>query len=272
MPGFMNKETLEREAQRLGVNLDGLKWPEKQQAVFAALTKEKYEDNLDENLSGADTDGDSSCVSAPFFSPHVEDTEKGQTLTESVHVHVPRTYDPMAPMRGKKVVISPEMAATTNQLFGYDEELDEELIVEEVVHEHDSAYKAGKDIVTGTYTVKEKTGKKVIAHSALPKIGAGIEFYPDRDWVPIVTYKGRKGYLYTHHRLPNIKQLLIESGYYEEYKSRFQHEPNVWHAAGKLLCCDINLANSVLREIERRVSEDKIRNNQNSEYIRKQLG
>lgn len=282
MPGFMDKETLEAEAARLHVNLEGLKWPQKQQAVFAAQTREKngevieepassgeqplevgsfFSSGMQENLAHADTDGDAKGIPS---------TQR-PVMQEPVHVHVDVPYDPMADMRGKRVLICPEMAATPNQLFGYEEELDEEIVVEEVRHDVDSAYRAGKDLVTGTYTVKEKTGRKVIAHTALPKLGAGVEYYPDRDWVPVVTYRGRRGYLYTHHRLPHIKQLLLESGYYEDYKHRFQHEPNVWHAAGKLMCCDINLANSVLREIEKRAADDRAQRQQNAEYIRRQL-
>lgn len=275
MPGFMDKETLEAEAARLHVNLEGLKWPQKQQAVFAAQTREKN----GEPIEWPDSGGDMPLEPGPFFSSGMQEKlsksdPDGDDISipqEPVHVHVDVPFDPMDGMRGKRVLICPEMAATPNQLFGYEEELDEEIVVEEVRHDVDSAYRAGKDLVTGTYTVKEKTGKKVVAHTALPKLGCGVEYYPDRDWVPVVTYKGRKGYLYAHHRLPHIKQLLLESGYYEDYKHRFQHEPNVWHAAGKLLCCDINLANSVLREIEKRVAEDKVRREQNAEYIRRQL-
>lgn len=268
MPGrFMDKETLEAEAARLHVDLEGLKWPQKQKAVLDAMKEEKL---MQQNkLSGADVDGDIPSASAPDFFSDADDAPVPQ---DPVHVKVEAEFDPMADMAGKRVMICPEMASTPNQLFGYEEELDEDLIVEEVRHEHDSAYRAGKDLVTGTYTIKEKTGKRVVAHTALPKIGAGVEFYPSRDWVPVVTYKGRRGYLYVHHRLPNIKQLLMESGYYEDYKQRFQHEPSVWHAAGKLLCCDINLANSVLREIEKRAADDRAQREQNAEYIRRQLG
>lgn len=276
MPGFMDKETLEREAERLHVDLEGLKWPQKQQAVFAAQTREKNGEEIGEPEAG----GMRPQEPGSFFSSDAgEDMRVGDTdgdymptAQKPVHIHVDVPFDPMADMRGKRVLICPEMAETPNQLFGYDEELDEEIVVEEVRHDVDSAYKAGKDLVTGTYTVKEKTGRKVVAHTALPKEGCGVEFYPDRDWVPVVTHKGRRGYLWTHHRLPNIKQLLIESGYYEDYRHRFKDEPFVWHASGKLLCCDINLANSVLREIEHRVAEEKVRREQNTEYIKRQLG
>lgn len=275
---FMDKETLEAEAERLQLDLTGLKWPQKQKAVLDAQRLEKegkpVSSGMQEKLSTSDADGD--LVSdfeldrmSERIAKHYEESSARQVKQETVHVHVEVSNDPMDQMRGKEVMICPEMAATPNQLFGYEEELDEEIIVEEVRHDVDSAYRAGKDIVTGTYTVKEKTGRKVVAHTALPKEGCGIFFRPDRDRVPVVVSKGRRGYLWTHHRLPNIKQLLIESGYYEDYRNRFKDEPYIWHSSGKILCCDIQLAESVLRDIERREAEARAMREQNAEFIRK---
>lgn len=308
---FMDKETLEAEAERLQLDLTGLKWPQKQKAVLDAQRLEKegkpITNVLQENLSNADTDGDAhlpktakelnesevkrfienlnSDTVSEFELDRIADKAeehyrqmaeekylKQKKQQDPVHVHVDVPYDPMDRMRGKQVMICPEMAPTPNQLFGYEEELDEEIIVEEVKHDVDSAYRAGMDLVTGTYTVKEKTGKKVKAHTALPKQGCGIYFRPDVDRVPVVVSQGRRGYLWTHHRLPNIKQLLIESGYYEDYRNRFKDEPYVWHASGKILCCDIQLAEAVLRDIERKHAETRVIRDQNAEFIRKTMG
>lgn len=272
---FMNKDTVESEAKRLEVNLDGLTWPQKQKAIMDAQKKESKElrSSMVESVDNKDYNQALNEV-IDMLDGITNDTQIDEANIsnqgEEVLIHVPQ--DPMDEMRGKTVMISPEMAPTSRQLFGYDEELGDELVVEEVQHDVDSAYKAGKDLVTGTYTVTNKTGRKVIAHTALPKQGAGITFRPDQDRVPVVTFQGRKGYLWTHHRLPNIKQLLIESGYYEDYRTRFKDEPFVWHAAGKLLCCDISLAESVLRDIERKEREERLRNNQNQEFIKNQLG
>lgn len=270
---FMDKETLEQEAARLGVDLTGLKWPQKQKAVMNAQSKEKGEEPV-EDLPMKDLTVDeiksilfNEDVDDPFV-PVIPTKEQGQ----EIYIHVENPQDPMEQMRGKKVLIAPEMAKTARQLFGYEEDLGEEITVEEVVHDVDSAYKAGLDTVTGTYHVTGKTGKRVKGHTALPKQGAGITFRPDRDRVPVVTFEGRSGYLWTHHRLPNIKQLLLESGYYEEYKGRFKDQPFVWHAAGKLLCCDIQLAESILVEIERKERTRRIRKVQDDAFLRSQLG
>lgn len=278
---FMNKETVASEAERLGVDLTGLTWQHQLKAILEAQTAEKEAENLAikkqidlHNMvqkAGKELSEDE--IKTILFNEDVDDPfvpviEVGK----EVYIHVDNPEDPMEQMRGKILMIAPEMAPTTNQLFGYEEELGDEIVVEEVVHDVDAAYKASKDLVTGTYHVTGKTGKKVIAHSALPKQGAGITFRPDVDRVPVVTFHGRSGYLWTHHRLPNIKQLLIESGYYEDYRNRFKDEPFIWHAAGKLLVCDRNLAESVLRDIERKAREERVRLQQNAEYIQRQLG
>lgn len=273
----MDKETLEAEAKRLHVDLSGLTWPQKQGAVMAA---QKAEGTGSQSESGEDGGGSRELtadeIKVILFDQDVEDPfipviKQG----DEVLIHVEecaKDGDPMAPLRGKQLLICPEMAQTTRQLFGYDELLDEEVTIEEVVFENGTPVTAQKDVTDGTYRITGKTGKRVVAHTALPKEGAGITFKPDEDIVPVVTFQGRSGYLWTHHRLPNVKQLLIESGYYEDYRERFKDEPWVWHAAGKLLCCDINLTKSVLRDIERKAREDRIRNKQTEDFIKSQMG
>lgn len=260
----MDKETMEKEANRLHVDLSGLTWPQKQGAVMAAqkaeaavseesngLTEEQIRDILN------DTSDD---IFSPVSKIEFEDKSIKEVIKEEVvTVHVPR--DPMEEMRGKSILIAPEMAPTPNQLFGYEEVLDDDIVVEEVIHSvGGNPYSGSRNEADGTYNIVGKSNKKVIAKTALPKEGAGITFRPDVDRVPVVTWQGRKGYLWTHHRLPNIKQLLIESGYYEDYRHRFKDEPFVWHAAGKLLCCDIQLAENILRDIEKRVRDERILN------------
>ena len=271
---FMDKETVAAEAERLGVDLTGLTWPQKQGAVMAAQREEKLKMNEEDDVFSPvvmNVLGEDMVSQIMGFKDIDGDPAEGiPTNSEPVHIHVP--YDPMDDMRGKSVLIAPEMAQTTSQLFAYEEDLGEEVSVEEVKYEVDSAYRAGKDEVNGTYNIIGSTGRRVKAMSALPKQGAEIAFKPDEDRVPTVTFQGRKGYLWTHHRLPNIKQLLIESGYYENYRDRFKDEPFVWHAAGKLLCCDIQLAEAVLREIEEKARQARAQQQLNEEFIRKQLG
>lgn len=247
---FMDKATVLSEAERLGVDVEGLSWPKMQSAVMAA---QRYEQNV-----------------CNVIVPAEEDEAPQETPGDPVWIHVAR--DPMEDMRGKTLMICPEMAPTSVQLLGYDEELGEELIVEEVTHDIGGAqFTAGKTEVSGTYRVMGKSGKKVVAQTALPKEGSGIYFRPDVDLVPTTTFQGRTGYLWTHHSLPNVKQLLIESGYYEDYRHRFQDEPFIWHSAGKLLACDINLVHSIIREIERKERDRRLQAAQQRRFIDEQM-
>lgn len=285
---FMNKETVESEAQRLGVDLTGLTWPQKQKAVMAAQAAEPKETIVD---PGAVADFRAALYEATGnegFAPKDEPKEEevtdltqffeddpeeiGTPVIPGTPVLIRGKYDPMDDLRGKTVTICPEMAPTSIQLFGYDEELEDEISVEEVVHDIDHLqFRAGQDTINGTYNILGKTGKKVVARTALPKEGAGIYFTFDKDIVPRVRFQGREGYLWTHQRLSNIKQLLIDSGYYEKYKDRFVDEPFIWHAAGKLLVCDINLVHSIFAEIEATEQQRRIRQAANDEFIRNQM-
>lgn len=189
--------------------------------------------------------------------------------SKEVVVHVnPDDEDFMERVRGKKLIICPEMAATSIQLFGYEEELGDDLIVEEATFDiSNTGLSASKNLANGTFNVTGKTGKKVVAQSGMPKEGCEISFRPDIDWFPVCTFQNRSGYLWTHHRLPNVKHALMASGYYEDYRDRFKDEPFIWHSGGKLLACDINLVHSVMREIEHKARDQKVADAQRSSFI-----
>lgn len=254
---FMKKEVLLTEAERLGVDLGGLTWPQQQKAVL---------DAQDEERSGREH-------SRKSLEEIIEIIDESPVETKEVVVHVD-VHEPdfMERVRGKKLIICPEMAPTPTQLFGYEEELGDDLVVEETIFElGNTGLSTSKDLATGTFNVKGKTGKKVVAQCGMPKEGCEISFRPDRDWFPVCTFQGRSGYLWTHHRLPNVKDALIKSGYYEDYRERFKDEPFIWHSAGKLLACDINLVHSVMRDIERKAGEAKVADAQRTAFVDSQL-
>lgn len=254
---FMRKEVLISEAKRLNVDLSGLSWPQQQKAVLDAIDNEK---------AGKD-------ISHNSMEQIVQIVEEAPTPSKEVLVHVEvDDVDFMERVRGKKIIICPEMAPTPTQLFGYEEELGDDLIVEEKVFDIErTGLSVSKDLATGTFNVTGKTGKKVMAQCGMPKEGCEISFRPDIDWFPVCKFQGRSGYLWTHHRLPNVKHALVASGYYEDYRNRFQDEPFIWHSGGKLLACDINLVHSVMREIERKAKEQKVADAQRSEFINRSM-
>lgn len=179
---------------------------------------------------------------------------------------------------GKDVFISPELPPEQYRLMKYEEELGYDMDVVERKFDMDpntdqvydiaggeinynNKVDSYHDYTTGTYMLKNRSNRKVVAMSSVPKENYGSGMTIGKDYVPVVTWGGRTGYLWTHPTYPNVKALLQESGYYHEYKDLFTREPNIWYAAGKTLACDIGLVNSIFREIEakaqKKLEEDR---------------
>lgn len=238
MGTFMKKEELEAYAREYGIDLDGLTWPQKQAAVLKARSE-----------AGDDIQYGATSKHVPKMGEVV--VHKGK------RVHGSKPAD----AAGRKVLISPEILPTPYQFVKYDEELLEDIEIEEMSlkdeFEQGKDVLVGKDLNTGTYRIKGRNGRKVIAQSTIPKENAKITFQVGVDLVPVVEFMGRRGYLWTHHRLPNVKDLLLKSGYYEEYKDRFKDEPYIWHSAGKLLTCDITMVEAIFKDIERKEREKR---------------
>jgi hypothetical protein len=168
------------------------------------------------------------------------------------------------PYMDKTIVISPELAPERYRLLKYDEEVGGDYEVTERKFDMDSndnvfdvsgdlgnreSIDKYHDYLTGTYRLQKKSDRKTIAMSSVPKENSGM-MQRWQDVVTLVTWQGRVGYLWKHMWLPNVKDLLMKSGHYNEYKDLFVGEPNVWYAAGKQLVCDPHLVHRVLHEIE----------------------
>jgi hypothetical protein len=232
---FLNKEELAQKALELGVDLKGLTWQQKQKAVGKAITEANRAQETVREV------------------PVVEQKKK---LIPTTPVHEPTIED----IKGVTVFISPEMPLVANQLYKYEEELGYDTKVSPVSFDAEQAASMEPHkIKSATFQVKGKSGRKVIATSTLPRWNAEMTYRPDRDIVPVVTCNGKSGYLWTHHKFPNIKQLLMDSGYYYDYKRYFnaQHYPNnIWYAAGKLLVANIETVHSIFREIEHKAQQE----------------
>lgn len=236
---YRNKEACLAEAGRLGLDVEGMSWSELQKTVSDALKLEEL---------GKDPQTEKAKVEDR---PYKETRSKAEAALD--------------PYIGKTIVLSPELAPERYRLLKYDEELGDELEVVERKFDldnndnvfdvsgndvsYDNAPDSYHDYTTGTYKVKGSTGRKVTATASVPKENAGMVFRPGIDVAVVVTWKGRSGYLWNHWRYPNVKALLKQSGYYNKYKGLFVDEPNVWYAAGQLVC-DPYLVHRVLDEIE----------------------
>lgn len=245
---YRNKEDCLAEAKRLGIDAEGMSWPELQKAVSNALKAEE--------LGFASGRKPTMVEQAPTPEP----------MSPKL-VQERREFRQLQPYLGKTVMLSPELASERYRLLKYDEVLGDDFEVEERKFDmnmdtdtvfdvaggevsYDNVIDQFHDYTTGTFRLKKRGDRKVVAMSSVPKENSGMFFRPGVDYATVVTWKGRVGYLWKHWRYPNVKALLKESGYYQDYKKLFKDEPNVWYAAGKQLVCDIGLVHQVFKQIE----------------------
>jgi len=220
--GYRNKEECLREAQRLGIDTAGMSWPQLQKVVSSALKTEEIMTKIPTGF--------------PLRESHEAIGDSGNTIED---------------YRDYQINIAPEMAQDHKRTIEYVEELGDDFEVEEKSYDLGEAQlDIAQPIASTTFRIKGQSGNRVRANSALPRENAGIVFRPGMDLVPVVTFQGRSGYLWTHHRLPNVKALLKEAGAYEKYKDQFKEEPNIWYSTG-LLVCDPSVVHHIFNEIHK---------------------
>jgi hypothetical protein len=217
--GYRNKADCLAEAERLGLNVDGMSWAELQKTVKQALLKEE--------LGVEDKEP----------TPKKQQNKKKLTPMEAAELKAQLA-------RGTKFTLIPELAPDASRAIHYDEELGDDVLVEEKFYDirNLESEVGDRNIASGTYVLKGKTGRKVVAESALPKENPGWEFTVGEDLVPVVTWGNKRGYRWIY-----VKKLLMDSGYYHQFKDKFK-QPYIWYAAG-ILVCDIGLTDSIFREI-----------------------
>lgn len=260
---YRNKEACIREAERLGLDVSGMSWPQLQKTVSDALKREELE--------------------MPIGIPVAEiPIDKPAENKEPVK----RMADPLEPYLDKQILMSPELSPERYRLVKYDEDLGEEMEVIErtfdINRETDQVYDVSggevshenqidtyHDYTTGTYRIKERSERRVKGMASVPKENPMLSFRPGIDWATVVTFKGKSGYLWKHWRYPNVSALLKEAGdeYYQKYRKIFKDQPNVWYACGHLVC-DPYLVHRVLKEIEDDAKDRAIK----QKAMRDQLG
>ena len=249
---YRKKEDWLAEAERLGIDTSDMDWPTLQKTVSQALKREEY-GMLDRETQVAQvykevTEPEVADIAKPIEQPK---PTKSTGLIGKLKKALSPEERRLKQFAGQELRIAPEIYPNAKRALHYREELGDELIVEE---KHFDIRGLGftaetDDSKSGTYYVKGKTGQKTVATSGIPKEQPGLYYRPDMDYATVVTFMNRAGYLWTHQRLPNVKALLKESGYFEEYKHLFKDEPNIWYSAG-LLCCDPSVVHQVFKEIE----------------------
>ena len=260
---YRNKEDCLREAERLGIDTTDLSWAELQKKVSAALKLEE----LEQKNTYAVAELDKMNKEKPTMA--VNESKAARQLKAEANM--------LKPYLGKTIMLAPELSPERYRLVKYDEDLGSEIEVEDrrfdidpntgQVYDisggkvdYDNIVDEYHDYTTGTYRIKNRSDRRVVAMSSVPKENAGMFFRPGYDYATVVTWNGRAGYLWKHWRYPNVVALLKAAGdkYYQKYKGRFKDEPNVWYAAGKMLVCDPHLVHQTLKDIEEDVRKDRL--------------
>ncbi len=264
---FLTKAEVDERAVKYGVDLSGLSWPRQQKAILDyerehGLQK-GHQGGTGKNYSLEETE-----LAAEAMVNRVVMEEdnlapmdwRDAPIPQKPVTIVPSTADAeldqdLRRFRNTMILVSPEIVPNAKRALLYDEELGDELILEE--HSLKEEFEKGQNILDGyndgrrstTYRIKGKTGRKVVGQSMCPKREAQIAFRPAYDLFPVARYNSRYGYLWTHHRLPNVKSTLMQSGYYEQFKNRF-FKDTVMEYCANLLIVDIQTTHAVFKEIE----------------------
>lgn len=262
MAGFLSKENIGLEADRLGVSLDGLSWPEQQKAIAEARRAER------EKMAAA---AESEPQPEPERESPVADDGREEEIArlrrELAEARKQAKAVPQVPVvceLGKNVVeptiedydrvvliASPEQRPTPQQPGKYYEEVGTQKITTERSLDVGKLSPFGPN-ESGTkvvdYDVKD-TGRPVNAESTMPKYSCLLTYRPTRDLCAVAEFQGHRGYLWTHQRLPNVKSLLQQMGVYEEFHELWDKRHGAKFYLGGLICVDISFTDETMQRI-----------------------
>lgn len=263
MAGFLSKENIGLEADRLGVSLDGLSWPEQQKAIAEARRAER------EKMAAAAAESEPQ-PEPERESPVADDgreEEIAKLRRELAEAREQAKAVPQVPVvceLGKNIVeptiedydrvvliASPEQRPTPQQPGKYYEEVGTQKITTERSLDVGKLSPFGPN-ESGTkvvdYDVKD-TGRPVNAESTMPKYSCLLTYRPTRDLCAVAEFQGHRGYLWTHQRLPNVKYLLQQMGVYEEFHELWDKRHGAKFYLGGLICVDINFTDETMQRI-----------------------
>ena len=262
MAGFLSKENIGLEADRLGVSLDGLSWPEQQKAIAEARRAER------EKMAAAaepEPQPEPECESTVADDGREEEIARlKRELAEAREQAKAVPQVPVVCELGKNVVeptiedydrvvliASPEQRPTPQQPGKYYEEVGTQKITTERSLDVGKLSPFGPN-ESGTkvvdYDVKD-TGRPVNAESTMPKYSCLLTYRPTRDLCAVAEFQGHRGYLWTHQRLPNVKSLLQQMGVYEEFHELWDKRHGAKFYLGGLICVDVNFTEETMQRI-----------------------
>lgn len=257
---FLNKQQVAEYARENNLDLAGLTWPQMQKAISDHM---KYMKSLGVEVDTPVAEKAAAPVAerndeevAELKRKLAEAEAKAQAVPQVPVVFergINRPQPTMKDYENAVLIASPEQRPTQYQRNKWYEKVGTQKDTKEVSFDVGKMSPFGPDesgTKNATYIVEE-TGRKIEAESTMPKFSALITYRPTRDLCAIAEYQGRRGYLWTHQRLPNIKSMLQQMGVYEEMKDRWQKPTNHMVYIANLLCCDIGFTNEMMKRIQR---------------------
>lgn len=262
MAGFLSKENIGLEADRLGVSLDGLSWPEQQKAIAEARRAER-----EKMAAAAEPEPQPEPERESPVADDGREEEIARLKRELAEAREQAKAVPQVPVvceLGKNVVeptiedydrvvliASPEQRPTPQQPGKYYEEVGTQKITTERSLDVGKLSPFGPN-ESGTkvvdYDVKD-TGRPVNAESTMPKYSCLLTYRPTRDLCAVAEFQGHRGYLWTHQRLPNVKSLLQQMGVYEEFHELWDKRHGAKFYLGGLICVDVNFTDETMQRI-----------------------
>ncbi len=262
MAGFLSKENIGLEADRLGVSLDGLSWPEQQKAIAEARRAER-----EKMAAAAEPEPQPEPERESPIADDGREEEIARLRRELAEAREQAKAVPQVPVvceLGKNVVeptiedydrvvliASPEQRPTPQQPGKYYEEVGTQKITTERSLDVGKLSPFGPN-ESGTkvvdYDVKD-TGRPVNAESTMPKYSCLLTYRPTRDLCAVAEFQGHRGYLWTHQRLPNVKSLLQQMGVYEEFHELWDKRHGAKFYLGGLICVDISFTDETMQRI-----------------------
>ena len=262
MAGFLSKENIGLEADRLGVSLDGLSWPEQQKAIaearraerekMAAAAEPEPQPEPERESPIADDGREEEIVRLRRELAEAREQAKAVPQVPVVCELGKNVVEPTIEDYDRVVLIaSPEQRPTPQQPGKYYEEVGTQKITTERSLDVGKLSPFGPN-ESGTkvvdYDVKD-TGRPVNAESTMPKYSCLLTYRPTRDLCAVAEFQGHRGYLWTHQRLPNVKSLLQQMGVYEEFHELWDKRHGAKFYLGGLICVDISFTDETMQRI-----------------------
>ena len=240
---FMKKEELMAEAERLGLDISGMKYQEQVAAVSAALRGDSPKDPV----------ADPKPVEKHEMGIPKEEMERRRNIEYGRQV--------LNEAMGRRIIIAPgikppENPGTAMTANKYDEVLDPEMEVEEISYGLDSLGNPFGDVANnGTFRIVGRSRNRVVGKASIPKENAQIQFTVGEDWFPVIidSVTGQRGYPFKRY----VKPYLIRAGVYEDYRDRFDSKkyPNNCFYISGWSCVDKDLVDWIMEDVNRKSRE-----------------